>query len=136
MRSLPFCSFIYTCTLHIYSFVSWINLQGRLFMTLEYYKVKGPENIEMRHLHYLGNSVNNDLTRWVSLIWCFFFISLGVFIAKIWQYNRRLFSKFFTANVLFWEHFGSICLDLKTKLFWRKKNQLHFPMDKELTVPK
>ena len=37
-------------------------------------------------------------------------------------------------------YFGSIwelyVLDLKTKVFCRKKNQMHFPMDKGLTVPK
>ena len=37
-------------------------------------------------------------------------------------------------------YFGSIwelyVLDLKSKVFCRKENQLHFPMDKELTVPK
>ena len=37
-------------------------------------------------------------------------------------------------------HFGSIwelhVLGIKTKVFCRKKNKLHFPMDKELTVPK
>ena len=37
-------------------------------------------------------------------------------------------------------YFGSIwelyVLDLRTKVFCRKDNQLHFPMDKELTVPK
>ena len=32
--------------------------------------------------------------------------------------------------------FGSYVLDLKTKAFCRKKNQLHFPMDKGLKVPK
>ena len=45
----------------------------------------------------------------------------------------RLFSKFFTANILFWELY---VLDLKTNIFCRKKIQLHFPMNKGLTVPK
>ena len=50
---------------------------------------------------------------------------------------RRLFSKFFTANILFWEYLGVIyVLDLKTNIFCRKKIQLHFPMNKGLTVPK
>ena len=46
---------------------------------------------------------------------------------------RRLFSKFFTANILFWELF---VLDPNTNVFCRKKIQLHFPMNKGLTVPK
>ena len=37
-------------------------------------------------------------------------------------------------------YFGSIwelyVLDLKTKVICRKENQLHFPMEKGLTVPK
>ena len=88
MRSLPFCSLIYTCTLQIYSFIEAKQLKNtyydrvRFSRTLEHYKVIEPENIEMRHLHYLGNSVNNDLNLQVSLIWCFFFILLGVFKAK------------------------------------------------------
>ena len=49
---------------------------------------------------------------------------------------RRLFSKFFTANFLFWEYLGIVCFRPKTNVFCRKKIELHFPMNKGLTVPK
>ena len=42
--------------------------------------------------------------------------------------------KFFTATIL--GAFRSYVLDIKNKVFCRKQNQLHFPMDKGLTVPK
>ena len=49
---------------------------------------------------------------------------------------RRLFSKFLRPI----SYFGSIwelyVLDLKTNVFGRKKIQLHFPINKGLTVPK
>ena len=48
---------------------------------------------------------------------------------------RRLLSKFFTANILFWEYLGVVCFRPKN-LFCKKKIQLHFPMNKGLTVPK
>ena len=36
----------------------------------------------------------------------------------------------------FWSIWELYVLDLKSKVFCRKENQLHFPMDKGLTVPK
>ena len=36
----------------------------------------------------------------------------------------------------FWSIWELYVLDQKTKVFCKKENQLHFPMDKGLTVPK
>ena len=49
---------------------------------------------------------------------------------------RRLFSKSFTAHILFWSIWELYVLGPKTNVFCRKKIQLHFPMNKGLTVPK
>ena len=49
---------------------------------------------------------------------------------------RTLFSEFFTAHILFWEIWELYVLDLKTKVNCKKINQIHFPIDKGLKVPK
>ena len=51
-----------------------------------------------------------------SCNWIFMKLKLMVFAPK-W----RLFSKFFTANILFWEHLGVICFRPKTKGFFLGK---------------
>ena len=49
---------------------------------------------------------------------------------------ERCFPNFFWPISYFGIIWELYVLDLKTKVFCRKENQLHFPMDKGLTVPK
>ena len=56
------------------------------------------------------------------------------------NHRRRKYGRCSPNSLRLISYFGSIwelyVLDLKTKVFCRKENQLHFPMDKGLTVPK
>ena len=56
------------------------------------------------------------------------------------EHRRRKYERCSPNSVRPISYFGSIwelyVLDLKTKVFCRKEDQLHFPMDKGLTVPK
>ena len=66
-------------------------------------------------------------------------LSLSIFFEKYYMANTEvwtLFPKFFTANILFWEYLGVMCFRPKNQRFCRKENQLHFPMNKGLTVTK
>ena len=65
----------------------------------------------------------------------YFHIPKILFLSSIWTQSPktevwRLFSKFFGS---IWELY---VLGLKANIFCRKKIQLHFPMNKGLTVPK
>ena len=59
---------------------------------------------------------------------------------KLVRHRRRKYERCSPNSVRPISYFGSIwelyVLDLKTKVFCRKEDQLHFPMDKGLTVPK
>ena len=122
---------------------AWWRLIKRLYyhssLTFEYYKWQElshtlqsspstnsvKQNLPLQLSCLTGEMYLNDQLAYVTLLQHYTLLMNG---PHIWISTsgspktevRTLFHKFFTANILFWEHLGDDVLDLKTKVFCRK----------------
>ena len=85
------------------------------------------KELEPKKLYLLGNEIS-------------YFLSKKPLFLLDGIHRRRKYERCSPNSLRPISYFGSIwelyVLDLKTKVFCRKKNQIHFSIDKGLTVPK